>query len=199
MINIQDENLREYCKPVLDVKYVVGNGLDKKEVKNISQIKAIAELYHTTESLVKEGKLPYINICIDADGIRYAEITKEFITCVDNTKTSRPPEKNCRGTLSEKITRVNLGKAKNIADENFEDTIDERLDDEMYSTIFGYSGVIEIKSKRTPISREYSIIYFPNTKSLEDKMPITTSAGSIIDEQTHEPLIKIRNFRLFSN
>ena len=192
-----NDNVGEYFKPVMDVKYVIGEGLKRKEVKEFSQLEALAKLYYTNESRLVQGQSPYIRIDIDNNGIMYAEITKEFIELAKSVEGCFNPAKVDLKPLS---TKVKLNRAKDIADENYlDENIDEKLTHDMYEKVTAYAGVTPVSSEDSAFIQRYQMIFLPSDKILEDKELLVDRKGTLIDAQTAEPVVKKLEFRLFSN
>ncbi len=196
MVNVNN-NLRKYLKPISDISYVTGEGFGRTDITAFSQIKALADLYHVNESLIIQGKLPYMKIDVDDNGIKYAEITKEFITLASNIPGCFNPAKVDLKPLS---TKVKLSKARDIVDEtSFEETIDDKLTRDMYERVVDYAGVKEIPSNDSNF-KKYGMIFVPSSEKLENKdLEHRSGKGIIVDARTEEPIVKTLEFKLFSN
>jgi hypothetical protein len=161
-----DDKLKNYLKPVLDVQYVLGDGLDKKYIRDDSQLAALAELYYISESLSKEGKSSYLKIELDKNGIKYAQITKDFIDLANSVKKS-----GINKNLTPLSIKVPLSKIDDIADESIsEDTLDERLNIELCTRVKTYVGTRESFYESTAISTKYRMTFVSPNKTLEFKM-----------------------------
>jgi hypothetical protein len=82
MFDIDDENLRALCIPVMDVKYAISNGAEKVSIERLDQLTAIAKLYDTYKSKTfedKDGKHPYISICKDDNNVTFVKLEKDRI------------------------------------------------------------------------------------------------------------------------
>jgi len=214
MAQIIDKDLREYLtaffKPILDIKYVIGEDIGKTDVKDLSQIDYIedltqlenlATLYYLNEYVTMQGQSPYLKIATDRKGVTYAAITREFIMLANIGGSSKKTKTH---SISDKFRKTYLEETKNEAlkvtdDNSFEDTIDERFDHEMYEQVADYYGVKELPSEKNAIGKDYSMIFLSGNNTLVGKKIVADSKGVLYDNDNAEPIIKIKEFKLFSN
>lgn len=214
MTQIIDKDLREYLaaffKPILDIKYVIGEDIGKTDVKDLSQIdciedltqlESLARLYYLNEYATMQGQSPYLKIATDREGVTYATITREFIMLANIDGFSKKIKTH---SISDKFRKTYLEETKNEAlkitdDNSFEDTIDERFDHEMYKQVSNYCGVKELPYKKNALGKNYSMIFLPDNNTLVGKKIVANNKGMLYDNDTAEPIIKTKEFKLFSN
>jgi len=212
MSNIIDVNLREYLneyfKPILDIKYVIGDDIDKNPVKDLSKIKYtkdlsqlenLIQLYYINESRIMCGQSPYLIINIDEDGQKYAEIAREFIMLA-NIADSLNVKKERSKIILINDNKKNKAEAMSVGDDNsFEDTIDERLDREIFERVEEYYGVKEMSSEKNTPGKSYAMVFLPTNNALVGKKIVSNKKGLLYDNNNAEPVVKTKEFKLFSN
>jgi len=83
MFPIRNNQVREFCRDVLDVdyiEYVSGRHIIKRNLDSERQYIELAELFSYNKDLTSKGKDPYVSILADESGYRYARLSDE---CTD--------------------------------------------------------------------------------------------------------------------
>jgi len=80
MFPIKNNQVREFCRDVLDVdyiEYVSGRHIIKRSIGSERQYIELAELFSYNKDLTSKGKDPYVSILADGSGYRCARLSDE--------------------------------------------------------------------------------------------------------------------------
>lgn len=77
MFPIRNTKVKEFCKNVLDIDYIVGWDISKRNLNSEQNYVDLALLYSFNDSRINLGQKPYIQILTDDSGSRYAQLSED--------------------------------------------------------------------------------------------------------------------------
>jgi hypothetical protein len=77
MFSIKNDKVREFCRDVFDVEYLVGWDISKRNLNSEQNYVDLELLYSFNDSRISSGQKPFVQILTDDVGLRYAQLSEE--------------------------------------------------------------------------------------------------------------------------
>jgi hypothetical protein len=125
MFPIVDVKIKEFCKDVLDVEYIVYTidwDFSKHSMTSEQEYIDLKLLYCFNEVAKSKGQEPYVQLLEDASGSKYAHLSEEGAKYAFNNDLSFIPEYKKRDARNVPLRKA----APKLVDNNLEDRICEK-------------------------------------------------------------------------